>query len=125
MSDLNKWLISKRNDDSIGTQILRLLFSLGQKSWLHAAISALLGIFIPICYEKEKWWLFFFGIFLLLLDIWFAYICNSYQIASYTQRKFASEILSDQSALLKSIVIEMENNSNWKNKIFKTVSAFT
>lgn len=30
--------------------------------------------------------------------------------------------MSDQSALLKSIVIEIENNNNWRSKIFKTVS---
>ena len=34
----------------------------------------------------------------------------------------ASEILSDQSSLLKSIVIEIENNRSWKTKIFKTVA---
>lgn len=49
-------------------------------------------------------------------------ICNVYQQVAYEQRKFASEILADESSLLKSIVIEMENNPNWKNKIFKTVS---
>lgn len=122
MKRINKWLNRKKNDDNALTQFLKLCYSLGQKSWLHAIISSVFGIIIPIFYEKGAYFLFGLFITLLILDIIYAYVCDSYLKSTYTQRKFSSEILSDQSSLLKSIVIEIENNNNWKSKIFKTVS---
>ncbi len=122
MDTLLKWLHKKRNEDTTFTQILKLGFSIGQKSWIHAILSAISGIVIPIFYEQSHYVLFILLILILILDILYAYICNVYQQVAYEQRKFASEILADESSLLKSIVIEMENNPNWKNKIFKTVS---
>lgn len=122
MNKIIKWLNKKRNEDNASTQFLKLGYSIGKKSWLHSIIAAILGIIIPIFFDKEKYGLFVFFIFLLIVDIIYAYICNSYKEVTYIQRKFASEILLDQSSLLKSIVIEIENNNNWKTKIFKTVS---
>lgn len=121
-SGIIKWLDKKKSEDSALTQFLKLGYSIGQKSWLHAIISALLGIVIPIIYDKGKFVLFGLLLVVLVVDIVYVYVCNSYQKMSYTQRKFATEILSDESSLLKSIAIEIENNSGWKNKIFKTVS---
>lgn len=122
MDTLMKWLRKKRNEDTTFTQVLKLGFSIGQRSWIHAILSAISGIVIPIFYEQSHYILFASLILILILDIIYAYICNAYQQVAYEQRKFASEILADESSLLKSIVIEMENNPNWKNKIFKTVS---
>lgn len=122
MSKLVKWLNKKRAEDTVLSQILKLGYSVGKKSWLHTVISALLGIVIPIFFDKGKMASFSISVLILVLDIIYAYICSSYQKISYTQRKFAFEILTDQSSLLKSIVIDIENNDGWKNKIFKTVS---
>ena len=104
------------------SQLLKLGYSIGQKTWIHTVLSALLGIIIPILFEQKNYCWFVIFIILMILDILYAYICNRYQQLSYSQRKFSHVILSDQSSLLKSILIEIENNKNWKGKIFKTVS---
>lgn len=122
MKKIFDWLTQRRNDDSALAQFLKLGYALGQKPWLHSIISALMGIFIPIFFELGNYILFVVLIIVLILDILYASICNSYRKKAYTQRKFAAETLASQSSLLKSIVIEMENNTAWKSKIFKTVS---
>lgn len=122
MTNLLKWLRKKRNEDTTFAQFLKLGFSIGQKSWIHAIISAISGIVIPLFFSSGQYILFTILLLILICDILYAYICNEYQQNSYKRRKFASKILADESSLLKSIVIEMENNFNWKNKIFGTVS---
>lgn len=122
MNKLFKWLRQRKNEDTSFSHFLKLGISIGQKSWIHAIISAVSGIIIPLFFSSGHYILFYILLFFLILDILYAYLCNWYQQKAYKQRKFASEILSDESSLLRSIVIEMENNFNWKNKIFKTVS---
>lgn len=122
MNKFVKWLNKKKIEETTFTQILKLGYSIGKKSWIHAVISAFLGIIVPIFFDKKYYILFGVFLFILILDIIYAYICNNYQNKSFIQRKFASAMLADESSLLKSIVIEMENNNGWKNKIFKTVS---
>lgn len=122
MNKIFQWFDKHKNDDKSFIQFLKFMYSIGQKSWLHTIISAILGIIIPIFFEKRNYVLFAIFIFLMISDILFAYICNEYYKSTYLKRKFAQEILFDQSSLLKSILIEIENNNNWKNKIFKTTS---
>lgn len=123
MSDkLLTWIENHKNDDGALVQFIRLGYSIGQKSYVHTTISALLGILAPILYEKGKMMLFILFLILIILDGIYAYICNAYSKEAYKKRKFAHEILSNQSSLLKSITVEIENNNNWKSKIFKTVA---
>lgn len=122
MNNLIKWLRKKKVEDTILTHILKLGLIIGQKTWVHAITSATLGIIIPILFDNGHFILFSLCFIILILDIMYSYLCSSYQKIMYEQRKFASEILSDESSLLKSILIEMENNNGWKGKIFKTVS---
>lgn len=122
MNNLIKWLRKKKAEDTILTHILKLGLAIGQKSWVHAILSAILGIIIPIFFDNKNFILFSLCFIILILDIMYSYLCSSYQKIMYEKRKFASEILSDESSLLKSMLIEMENNNGWRNKIFKTVS---
>lgn len=122
MKKIFQWFDKHKNEDTSFMHFLKFMYSIGQKSWIHTIISAVLGIIIPILFDKEKYILFFVFIFLMILDILFAYVCNEYYQLSYTKRKFAQEILLDQSSLLKSVLVEIENNNSWKNKVFKTVS---
>lgn len=117
-----QWIDKHKNEDTSLIQFLKFGYSIGKKSWIHTIISAVLGIIIPILFDIGNY--FWFGVFIIFMisDIFFAYLCNEYSQKSYLKRKFAHKILSDQSSLLKSVLIEIENNNNWKNKIFKTVS---
>ena len=45
-----------------------------------------------------------------------------YQGRLYTERKLTYEIFSEESSLIKSLVIEIENNASWKNSVFKKTS---
>lgn len=106
-----KWIDQHKSEDTALIHFLKLVYSIGQKSWLHAIISAVLGIIIPIMFDTKNFVVFGVCIFLMILDIIYACICNNYNKAVYLKRKFAHEILLDQSALLKSILIEIENNN--------------
>ena len=116
------WVENHKNDDGALVQFIRWCYFIGQKSYIHTIMSALLGILAPILYEQGKKRLFYLFLILIILDGIYAYICNEYSKEAYKKRKFAHEILSNQSTLLKSITVEIENNNNWKGKIFKTVS---
>lgn len=116
------WIEDQKNDETILTHVLKIAYIMGKKQWIHAIITSLSGIFIPILWEKEKWILFGISLFIMILDILYAYVCTEYQSYLFVQRRFASELLSEQSALIKSINIEIQNNPNWKSTIFKTVS---
>lgn len=74
---------------------------------------------IPILYDAKHYGGFVVGILIVLLDIAFAYVCAEYQGHLYTERKLTYEIFSEESSLIKSLVIEIENNATWKNSIFK------
>ena len=50
------------------------------------------------------------------------YICNEYQKKLFTNRKFTSELLEEFSSLIKSLSIYVQNETQWKNKIYKTTS---
>lgn len=116
------WAGNYKDDDGALVQFIRFGYSIGQKSYVHTIISALLGIIAPILYEKRKMIFFILSLILIILDGVYAYICNEYSKEAYKKRKFAHEILLNQSSLLKSITVEIENNDSWKGKIFKTVS---
>lgn len=120
MRKLVQWLNRNKNEDTILIQGLKLGYAIGVNSWIHSLVSAVLGIIIPLFFDDKK--IFLFLLFLLISDFIFAALCNYYQSFAYNERKFAGKTLDDESALLKSILIEMENNNNWKNNIFKTVS---
>lgn len=122
MNKIFQWFDKHKNEDTSFIQFLKFMYSIGQKSWIHTIISAILGIIIPILYDRGKYVSFAIFILLMILDILFAYICNEYYKSLYLKRKFSQEILTDQSSLLKSVLVEIENNNSWKSKIFKTVS---
>lgn len=84
MSDkLLTWIENHKNDDGALVQFIRLSYSVGQKSYVHTTISALLGIFAPILYEKGKNILFILFLILIILDGIYAYICNAYSKEAY------------------------------------------
>ena len=68
----------KKNDNGI-SQFLKLLFSIGKKSWVHAVITAISGIIIPILWDGEHYIASVVGVLIMSLDILFAYICTEYQ----------------------------------------------
>lgn len=115
-------MVKQKCKDNILTHVLKAMFLIGQQSWIHSIFSAILGIIIPLLFTSHSYVWFSILICILILDILYAYICNMYKSKLYIQRKFSSDVLAEQSSLIKSIIIEIDNNKNWKNTIFKTVS---
>ena len=62
------------------------------------------------------------AIVIAILDILYAYICNEYQKKLFISRKFTSELLEEFSSLIKSLNIFVQNETEWKSKIFRTTS---
>lgn len=58
----------KKNDNGI-SQFLKLLFSIGKKSWVHAVITAISGIIIPILWDGEHYIASVVGVLIMSLDI--------------------------------------------------------
>lgn len=112
-----------KNEDNGYVQFLKLCYSIGKISWIHAVISVTAGILIPILYDSKKYWYMGFAIIITFLDIVFSYICDKYQNKLYMERKFTAELLDEYSSLIKSLSIFVESEPNWKNKIYKTTSA--
>lgn len=116
------WLESKKNEDSGLVQFFKWCYSIGKISWIHAVVSACSGILIPIFYEQKNWKIMSLAIVIAILDIIYAYICNEYQKQLFISRKFTSELLEEFSSLIKSLSIFVENDVDWKSKIYRTTS---
>lgn len=111
-----------KKQENTGVYVLRIFYSIGKISWIHAMISTLFSIFIPILYEKKKFVGMRWAIAIVIFDILWAYICNEYQKKLFLDRKFTSELLEEFSSLIKSLNIFVQNEPDWKNKIYKTTS---
>ena len=116
------WLDSIKKEDTGLVLFLKWCYSIGKISWIHAVITAAAGILIPIFYSKEQYGYMIIVIVFAILDIIFAYICNEYQKELFLRRRFTSELLEEFSSLIKSLSIFVENDSNWKRKIYRTTS---
>lgn len=116
------WIERIRNEDSGWVHFLKWCYSVGKKSWVHAIVTSACGICIPILYEKEQTAWMIVTALLLVLDTIFASICTEYQKRQYTIQKCISELFDELGALLKSLDIYVQRESQWKKSIFKTTS---
>ena len=116
------WIDSIKNEDTGVVQFLKWCYSIGKISWIHALISAIAGILIPILYDNKQYGYMVVAIVFAILDILYAYICNEYQKQLFISRKFTSELLEEFSSLIKSLSIFVENDPNWKSKVYRTTS---
>lgn len=122
MDKIWEWIDNIKNEDRGVVLFLKWFYSVGKISWIHAIISTFAGILIPIFYERSQYiYMTIFSV-CVILDILYAYICNEYQKKLFTNRKFTSELLEEFSSLIKSLSIYVQNEAQWKNKIYKTTS---
>ena len=121
-NNIFNWITSIKNEDTGLVQFLKWCYSIGKISWIHSLISAIAGILIPILYDNSQYGYMVIAIVFAILDLLYAYICNEYQKQLFASRKFTSELLEEFSSLSKSLSIFVENDSNWKSKIYRTTS---
>ncbi len=122
MNKVWDWIDKIKNEDSGFVSFLKWCYAIGKISWIHALISAAAGILIPIFFEKNCYKSMVGAIVIAILDILYAYICNEYQKKLFISRKFTSELLEEFSSLIKSLNIFVQNETEWKSKIFRTTS---
>lgn len=126
MNEGKIWLFTKidniKNKDTGLVLFLKWCYSVGKISWIHALISAASGIWIPIFYEAQQYAYMSIAIVIAVVDIFYAYFCNEYQKRLFLNRKFTSELLEEFSSLVKSLSIFVEQDVDWKNKIFRVTS---
>ncbi len=122
MEKLFRWIDTNKDKDTWWMNLLKFLYSVGRITLLHSIFNAVFAIVIPLFFTYEKIFLGILMIFVLIADIIFDYLCSSYRNRKYVERKFVSEILSNQSSLINSIIIEVQNNAQWRMTIFKKIS---
>lgn len=122
MNKIWDWIDKIKNEDNGFVSFLKWCYAIGKISWIHAVISAAAGILIPIFFEMSYYKSMAVAIAFAILDILYAYICNEYQKKLFISRKFTSELLEEFSSLIKSLNIFVQNESEWKSKIFRTTS---
>lgn len=122
MNKIWDWIDKIKNEDNGFVSFLKWCYAIGKISWIHAVISAVAGILIPIFFEMSYYKSMAVAIAFAILDILYAYICNEYQKKLFISRKFTSELLEEFSSLIKSLNIFVQNESEWKSKIFRTTS---
>lgn len=122
MNKVWDWIDKIKNEDSGFASFLKWCYAIGKISWIHALVSAAAGILIPIFFEKNCYKSMVGAIVIAILDILYAYICNEYQMKLFISRKFTSELLEEFSSLIKSLNIFVQNETEWKSKIFRTTS---
>lgn len=122
MDKVWNWIDKIKNEDSGFVWLLKLCYAIGKISWIHSVISATTGILIPILFDMSYYKSMVGAIVIAILDILYAYICNEYQKKLFISRKFTSKILEEFSSLIKSLNIFVQNETEWKSKIFRTTS---
>lgn len=118
---LFNWLDNNKEKETLLVQFCKLLYSFEIEAIPHIVISIILGIFVPILWEISKVWSIVLLIIFVLENIFYC-TCEKYHMRVFDERKFAANILADQSALTNSIAILIHDSNNWKNEIYKKTS---
>lgn len=55
------------------------------------------------------------------MDILWATVCTDYHKQMYVDRRFSTQLLTEQSSLIKSLVIDIQSSdrANWRKHIFE------
>lgn len=117
-----KWIDKHKDTDNGFINFLKFLYSVGKIQVVQSIIVTILSVFIPLLFTwGQNIWAIILLFAWILLIIFFA-ICSNYRQRKYEERKFASEILDDQSSLANTLNMEIKSNSQWKTAIFKKIS---
>ena len=122
MRKIYKYFRENREKDNIFIGFVRTVYKIGTIKWLHSIIVTVLSIIIPFTYSSRYYKTTIALGLLLLIDIILDCICSEYQSIIYIERRFAEKMIQNQSSLMNSINIEMQNNKNWKKTIFRKTS---
>ena len=93
MKKLYSYFRKRRDENNTLINIVKRLYAIGTKKWIHSLTVTVLSIIIPFAisnhYCKTSIALFF----ILLLDILFDYVCAGYQKGVYIERQFSDQMI--------------------------------
>lgn len=112
------WLDRVKQNESTGIDFLKFSYAVGKSDIVSPIIETILSVGISIFVGIKIYWVSIILGVLFILTLIFHSLCSKYEVREYEKRKYASEILDNQSSMIKSMSIEIESNKQWKNTIF-------
>ena len=112
------WLNKNKDSENILIQLLRLIYTVEISTPVHVILSSIIGIFIPLLISKHLALSIILLIIFVLGNI-LHFISEGFHTKNFEERKFAKNILADQSSLINSMGIIINTDPHWKNIIFK------
>lgn len=118
------YLEKLKSKDGLLTNVAKIIFIIGKQGWVHSIIALIMGVIIPMFLDKGKVIFAIIFIVLAVLDILWAAVCTDYHKRMYVDRRFSTLLLTEQSSLIKSLVIDIQGSkrTDWRKQIFKTCS---
>ena len=118
------YLEKLKSKDGLLTNVAKIIFIIGKQGWVHSIIALIMGVIIPMFLDKGKVIFAIIFIVLAVLDILWAAVCTDYHKRMYVDRRFSTQLLTEQSSLIKSLVIDIQGSkrTDWRKQIFKTCS---
>lgn len=118
------YLEKLKSKDGLSTNVAKIIFIIGKQGWVHSIIALIMGVIIPMFLDKGKVIFAIIFIVLAVLDILWAAVCTDYHKQMYVERRFSTQLLTEQSSLIKSLVIDIQSSdrANWRKHIFRTCS---
>lgn len=118
------YLEKLKSKDGLLTNVAKIIFIVGKQGWVHSIISLIMGVIISRFLDKDKVIFAIIFIALAVLDILWAAVCTNYHKRMYVDRRFSTQLLTEQSSLIKSLVIDIQGSerSDWRKHIFRTCS---
>lgn len=112
------WLNKNKDSENILIQLLRLIYTVEISTPVHVILSSIIGIFIPLLISKHLALSIILLIIFVLGNI-LHFVSEGFHTKNFEERKFAKNILADQSSLINSMGIIINTDPHWKNIIFK------
>lgn len=118
------YLEKLKSKDGLLTNVAKIIFIVGKQGWVHSIISLIMGVIISMFLDKDKVIFAIIFIAIAVLDILWAAVCTNYHKRMYVDRRFSTQLLTEQSSLIKSLVIDIQSSdrANWRKHIFRTCS---
>lgn len=118
------YLEKLKSKDGLLTNVAKIIFIVGKQGWVHSIISLIMGVIISMFLDKDKVIFAIIFIAIAVLDILWAAVCTNYHKRMYVDRRFSTQLLTEQSSLIKSLVIDIQNSdrANWRKHIYRACS---
>ena len=94
------YLEKLKSKDGLSTNVAKIIFIIGKQGWVHSIIALIMGVIIPMFLDKGKVIFAIIFIVLAVLDILWAAVCTDYHKQMYVERRFSTQLLTEQSSLL-------------------------